>query len=336
MGNKERYISLFARLGEKLDSFGNDTISRNVIHKASAENPWFSAGDIMFSVRAIRETMLREDILTKWLSAYDTDRVTEGRRVGVVMAGNIPLVGFFDMMCVLVCGYDCYVKPSSKDSVLIAYVISLLREIDPGVRIYTYDDSILCDAVIATGSDNTNRYFRERFSGIPALLRGSRYSVAFLEGTETDEQMRGLSMDIFLYNGMGCRNVSLLLVPEGYDVRSLAGRIKPYGTNPKYFNNYRQAKGLMSVQGRGFIDAGNFVIVEDRDFPPAVSVVNYSFYVDKTEAGKWLSENNAKIQTVVSCDNIFPRYAGFGRAQCPYPWDYSDGEDVIGFLISLK
>ncbi len=326
---------MFVRLGEKLSSFGRDSESEKVVERAVAANPWFSADDILFSIEALRERMLQENILEQWLAGYNID-YGRARKVGVVMAGNIPLVGFFDMMCVLACGYECHVKFSSKDSVLMGYITGMLREIEPRVRIYGYDDSAVYDAVIATGSDNTNRYFRERFSGVPALLRGSRYSAAVLEGPETEGELRGLSRDLFLYNGMGCRSVSLLFVPQGYDIYSLAGTLRPDKVNPKYLNNYRQMRSLMSVDGRDFTDGGNFIMARERDFPSAVSVVNYTFYKDRDEVGEWLVQNEEKLQVVVSRENIFGRHAPLGQAQRPFPWDYPDGRDVVRFLIPLE
>lgn len=332
MESKEEYISLFLRLGERLSSFGRDGESRKVVERAAAANPWFSGEDIIFSADALRECMLRKDILERWLSGYDID-YGRPRMVGVIMAGNIPLVGFFDMMCVLACGDECHVKPSSKDTVLIEYIIGILKEIDPRARIYGYDGLEVYDAVIATGSDNTNRYFRERFSGVRSLLRGSRYSAAVLDGTETGGELRGLSADVFRYNGMGCRNVSLLFVPAGYDICRLADAVRPDKVNPKYLNNYRQAKGVMSVQGGDFIDGGSFILIEERDFPSAAGVVNYTFYKDKAEAEAWLAENEEKLQVIVSHESIFGRRAAFGQAQRPYPWDYPDGRDVMRFLV---
>ena len=165
--------------------------------------------------------------------------VAEPRRVLVVMAGNIPLVGFFDMLCVLAAGHRCLVKPSAKDTVLMEYVIGLLRGIDPQVPVEFYDGSTSPDAVIATGSDNANRYFRAQYAGIPALLRGNRQSVAVLGGRETPAQLTALADDIWAYSGLGCRSVSLLFLPEGYDLQ-----LRMPEVNVKYRNSYRQQKAL--------------------------------------------------------------------------------------------
>lgn len=211
---------------------------------------------------AIADDMLRRDRLETWLAPYPVP-VAVPRRVLVVMAGNIPLVGFFDLLCVLAAGHRCLVKPSAKDRVLTEYVVGMLRELDPEVPVGFYDGSSPVDAVIATGSDNANRYFRTQYAGIPALLRGSRQSVAVLSGRETEAQLEGLADDIWAYSGLGCRRVSLLFVPEGYDLR-----LRMPAVNEKYRNNYRQQKALLTMTGRPFRDLGSAVCRRRAGFPP--------------------------------------------------------------------
>lgn len=335
---KEKYISLFARLGDELEGFGNEGVSRAVLKAASLANPWFSTEDMVFAVRSLRENMLREGILREWLGGYEIDYARR-RKIAVIMAGNIPLAGFFDMICVLACGCECHMKPSSKDSVLIAHIVGILRRLDPEIPVFNYAEGGAYDAAIATGSDNTNRYFRSMFAGVPALLRGSRASAAVLDGSETAGQLRGLSEDIFRYNGMGCRSVSLVFVPEGYDMASFAEAVKPAtgGVNPKYIGNYRQERAVAAMQGKTFTDGGCFLLSEERGFPNAVSRLNYTYYKDMAEASDWLARHEGEIQTVVAGDgSLFPRTSGFGLAQHPGPLDYADGRDVAGFLISLK
>ena len=215
----ENAIGLFSRLGCRLRGFGDDARTREVIGRACRENGWFTPADICRAVAAVADGMLRRDALAEWLAPYPVP-VAEPRRVLVVMAGNIPLVGFFDMLCVLAAGHRCLVKPSAKDTVLMEYVIGLLRGIDPQVPVEFYDGSTSPDAVIATGSDNANRYFRAQYAGIPALLRGNRQSVAVLGGRETPAQLTALADDIWAYSGLGCRSVSLLFLPEGYDLQA--------------------------------------------------------------------------------------------------------------------
>ena len=186
-------IETFSALGARLLGFGDDDATRAVIDSACRANGWFTPADIRRAVRAIACDMLQREKLEAWLADYPALPVAEPRRVLVVMAGNIPLVGFFDLLCVLVSGHGCLVKPSAKDSVLMEHVVGLLREIDPSAPVRLHDGTSPVDAVIATGSDNANRYFRAHYAGIPSLLRGSRQSVAVLSGRETPEQLAGLA-----------------------------------------------------------------------------------------------------------------------------------------------
>ena len=234
-------IELFSALGRRLADFGGDAPTQEVAERACRANGWFTPADVRRAVAAIADGMLRRDRLETWLAPYPVP-VAVPRRVLVVMAGNIPLVGFFDLLCVLAAGHRCLVKPSAKDRVLTEYVVGMLRELDPEVPVGFCDGSSPVDAVIATGSDNANRYFRTQYAGIPALLRGSRQSVAVLSGRETEAQLEGLADDIWAYSGLGCRSVSLLFVPEGYDLR-----LRMPAVNEKYRNNYRQQKALLTM-----------------------------------------------------------------------------------------
>ena len=324
----ENAIGLFSRLGCRLRGFGDDARTREVIGRACRENGWFTPADICRAVAAVADGMLRRDALAEWLAPYPVP-VAEPRRVLVVMAGNIPLVGFFDMLCVLAAGHRCLVKPSAKDTVLMEYVIGLLRGIDPQVPVEFYDGSTSPDAVIATGSDNANRYFRAQYAGIPALLRGNRQSVAVLGGRETPAQLTALADDIWAHSGLGCRSVSLLFLPEGYDLQ-----LRMPEVNVKYRNSYRQQKALLTMGGQPFRDLGAAVAVEERAFPAALSRINYSFYKSPAEVGAWLAAHDAGLQCVVSECIACRRRVDFGHAQSPGLTDYPDDRDVIEFLTT--
>ena len=194
-------IDIFSALGYRLAAFGKTPDTVEVVRRAAVENPWFLPQEIIRAVKVIRCEMLERQRLEAWAGAYPPVRTP--KRVLVVMAGNIPLVGFFDLLCVLASGHACRVKPSSKDTVLIGYVVDLLRTIDPAIPLRMAEQGERPDAVIATGSDNANRYFRMLFGGIPSLLRGSRQSVAVLSGRETAAELSGLEEDIFSYSGLG-------------------------------------------------------------------------------------------------------------------------------------
>ena len=322
-------IETFSALGARLLGFGDDDATRAVIDSACRANGWFTPADIRRAVRAIACDMLQREKLEAWLANYPVLPVAEPRRVLVVMAGNIPLVGFFDLLCVLVSGHGCLVKPSAKDSVLMEHVVGLLREIDPSAPVRLYDGTSPVDAVIATGSDNANRYFRAQYAGIPALLRGNRQSVAVLGGRETPAQLTALADDIWAYSGLGCRSVSLLFLPEGYDLQ-----LRMPEVNVKYRNSYRQQKALLTMGGQPFRDLGAAVAVEERAFPAALSRINYSFYKSPAEVGAWLAAHDAGLQCVVSECIACRRRVDFGHAQSPGLTDYPDDRDVIEFLTT--
>lgn len=323
-------IDLFGRLGDRLARFGSDDASRKVLARACAANEWFMPADVLRAVQAVRTELLDRRKLAVWLGRYAVP-ARAPRRVLVVMAGNIPLVGFLDLLCTLAAGHCCLVKPSGKDRVLTEYVIGQLRSIDPSVPVEVCDGQVAAEAVIATGSDNANRYFRVQYAGLPTLLRGSRQSVAVLSGRETAEQWQALADDVFAYSGLGCRNVSLLFVPRGCDVRLAAPAM-----NPKYVNNYRQTKALLEMEGRPFRDLGAAVLVEERAFPTALSRIHYSFYDDLSEVSAWLAQQDGVLQCVATTCLDHPRRTAFGRAQRPALGDYPDDRDVMEFLLDIK
>lgn len=322
-------INLFSELGNRLSLFGEDTVSRSIIVRAQEANVWFTPAAIRRAVAALCSEMLRRDHLEAWLGAYDLT-ATQPRRVLIVMAGSIPLVGFFDLLCVICAGHHCVVKPSGKDLVLLEYIVNLLREIEPYVPISFYDGHEPVDAVIATGSDNATRYFKARFSDIPLLLRGSRQSVAVLSGRESELQLRGLTDDVFAYSGLGCRNVSLIFIPRGHTLR-----LTPPTMNAKYYNNYLQTKALMAMQGISFFDLGTAVLTEQWAFPTALSHINYAFYDTPEEVSAWLTEHDDELQCVVTEHLAHSRRVDFGRAQSPTLTDYPDDRDVMDFLSKI-
>lgn len=323
-------IEIFSELGRRLRGFGTDVAQQRVIERACAANGWFTPRDIRRAVEAISSQMLDPERLRCWLAAYEGIPVAEPRRVLVVMAGNIPLVGFFDLLCVVASGHRCLVKPAAKDRELMEYICGLLREIEPAVAIEEYDGRAAVDGVIATGSDNANRYFRSRYGGIPALLRGNRHSVAVLSGRESESQLEGLADDIWVYSGLGCRNVSLLFVPEGYDLRLRV----PDGMNPKFVNNYRQARALLTMEGQPFVDAGGALLVRRRDFPRMLSELAVAEYRTTVEVDEWLAAHDGELQCVVSTCVDHSRRVDFGRAQSPTLMDYPDDRDILRFLTT--
>lgn len=323
-------IDLFSELGVRLCGFGADDATQAVMEAACRANGWFTPADVRRAVGAIARDMLSREKLEAWLGNYPAVPVAVPRRVLVVMAGNIPLVGFFDLLCTVVSGHRCLLKPSAKDTVLMEYVVGQLRDIDASVPVEFYDGVSPVDAVIATGSDNANRYFRAQYAGIPALLRGSRQSVAVLSGRETPEQLRGLADDIWAYSGLGCRSVSLLFLPEGYDLK-----LEMPDVNPKYINNYRQEKALCEMSGTPYVDFGRAVAVEQQEFPAALSRIAFVRYKTPEEVTAWLTQHDNELQCVVTTLLPHSRRVDFGRAQSPSLTDWPDDRDVLEFLCGL-
>lgn len=326
--DRERNTDTFIELGKRLQGFGEDHISSSIISQAIAANEWFSVSDIVMAVKAIRDEMLAEGNLRNWLSFYPTAQ--SHKRVAIIMAGNLPLVGFFDLMCVLLSGHTAVVKPSSKDSVMMNYIIDILCDINPNIHIKSYTDNTPIDMVIATGGDAAATHFRTRYANIPALIRGSRHSVAVLSGKETPEQMDGLRQDIYSYNGLGCRNVSLVFVPKDWKGSIPA----PNAIVKMKYDNYLCDKAMLTMIGTPYKDLNGALAVESCSFSSAISRIHYTRYDSLDEVKKWLEAHDEELQCIVSTIINHPRRVEFGRAQYPTLWDYADGIDVMKFLTT--
>lgn len=318
-------VGILSTLGARLSDFGHTPTSQRVISEAVAQNGWFTPTDITTAVEAIRLTMLSKEALREWLSHYRLTATPQ--RVAIVMAGNIPLVGFFDLLCTLCSGHSAYIKPSSKDRILMEYIVAQLKEIEPSIPIYTYAPTEQYDLAIATGSDEANDYFRRHFATTRALLRGSRHSVAVLDGTETVEELQGLMKDITLYSGSGCRSVSLIFAPRGTKIE--LPHTAP--TNPKLGNNLRSRRALYTIQKRPFDDYHAFLLIEGKEFPTSLAEVALYRYDDIAEVERWLDAQHDNIQCVVSHLPL-PNAIPFGQAQYPTLRDYADGVDTMLFL----
>lgn len=321
------FIEIFAELGRRLDDFGTEATSRHIIEEAIAQNGWFTERDICAAVEAIRRKMLSRSALEKWMADYTP--TLHPADVALIMAGNIPLVGFFDILCVVASGHRCHLKASSKDAVLTRYIIELLRDIDPDIPLYDYDPAAHYDMVIATGSDEANRYFREHFALTRTLLRGSRFSVAVLDGTESDEELSALMNDITAYSGMGCRSVSVLLAPHGTTPRLP----KREAHNPKLRGTVTAQRALRTMQQLPYHDHGAFLLIEVAEPTHSLATVALCHYETLSEATTWLDDHRNEIQCVVSHIAAIEHRVAFGEAQQPTLWDYADGIDTMQFLL---
>ena len=320
-------IDIFAELGVRLRSFGKEPHTQRIIDEAIEQNEWFSCEDILLAIDAICEEYLDADKLTRWVSEYTAPKSQE--RVAIIMAGNIPLVGFFDMMCALIAGHEAAVKPSSNDRTLTNYIIDTLREISPSIAISEYDPQAEYDKIIATGSNETARHFSTRYASTPSLVRGSRHSVAVLSGNESEPEIAALQRDIFSHNGLGCRSVSLIFLPQGATLQ-----LAPLAMGTMYRGNYRHCKAMRQMMGQPFADFGECIAVEEYGFSANISQINYCFYNSIEEVEQWITKNENELQCIVTNLIKHPRRVDFGRAQYPTLWDYADGVDVMKFLTA--
>ena len=319
-------VDIFTALGERLGDFGSDERSNRIIEDAIAANGWFTRGDILRAVGAIRSEMLQREALTEWLNHYTP--TTCPKRVAVIMAGNIPLVGFFDLLCVLAAGHECHLKPSSKDRVLMSYIVEQLRDIESSIAIYDYSSDATYDMAIATGGDDANAYFREHFATTRTLLRGSRHSAAVLNSKGGAEELRALYNDIPAYSGLGCRSVSMLFVPQGYVPCFERG----VAENVKLRRNIQAMRATLTIENEEFYDAGAFIMRRGKDFAQSLTVVTLCEYTDIEDVKAWLKGNAEHIQCVVSNIGIEGAQP-LGRAQYPALMDYADGVDTMRFLL---
>ncbi len=308
-----------------------------LINNQQKLNPWFTAGNVKKALTAIANE-LTENNLIKWTEAYPLpEEEKNAMRVGVIMAGNIPLVGFHDLLSVLITGNCLIAKTSSKDSQLIIFLSDLLCKINGAFRKrikFTEGTLKNFDVVIATGSDNSSRYFEYYFSKYPNIIRKNRNSIGILDGSESDEQLVKLGDDIFSYFGLGCRNVSKLYLPKGYDLDILSKNWSSFEEvirHSKYANNYDFNKALFLVNRESFYDTGNLLLKEDSRISSPVAVLYYEYYESQHIAEQMTEHLNEKIQCVVGKNGI-----PFGEAQSPHLWDYSDGIDTIEFLLKKK
>ncbi len=303
------------------------------LKSAAIKNPWFTNENLKFNLEQWGKTLTKEN-LNNWLSVYSFSE--NPKNVGIIMAGNIPLVGFHDLISVLLSGHNAMIKASSKDDVLMDFVINYLKNTDEDLNksIQKVERMQQTDAVIATGSNNTARYFEYYFKEIPHIIRKNRTSVAVLNGNESEEDLKKLSEDIFRYFGLGCRNVTKLYLPEHFNTDLLFEAFYDWNSiinHTKYSNNYDYNRAIYLMEQQGFLD-NNFVILkESQELHSPIGVIHYEFYAELDEVKKELKSNEEKIQCVVGNDFEVK----LGETQKPRLSDYADGIDTMKFLNAL-
>jgi len=302
--------------------------------KAFAENHWFIPEFITLSVHNIVQQFLQYEVLKKLLATYQIrDENNNPKKVGLVLAGNIPLVGFHDVLCTFLTGHIAVIKPSSKDAALIKHLVQKLIEWNNEAARYLVLQDLLkgCDAYIATGSNNTGRYFDYYFRNHPTIIRKARTSVAILTGGETEKELESLADDVYQYFGLGCRNVTQLYVPHDYDFVPLLEAFRKYNwtiNHNKYKNNYDYNLAIHLLNNKKYMTNGSILLIEDASPFSPISQLHFQYYEDLKKLKERLL-NNESIQCVIG------ERLPFGAAQCPTLTDFADGVDTMAFLKSL-
>lgn len=329
--NKSQIAEAYVHLGRNMN-----VIPAHILETANAKNNWFTIDNIRKAAEAWAYA-LRDEAVEKWFEKIGFSVSDE--KVGIIMAGNIPFVGLHDLLSVLATGKKAVVKLSSQDEVLMGHVILLLKLEVPQLedRIIISENMSGIDYLIATGSNNSSRYFEYYFSKIPSLIRKSRTSIAVLNGKESDKELLALADDIYTFFGLGCRNITHLLLPTGFELKRLYEAYDKYIDiiqHHKYYNNYMYHKSILLMNLSKHYDNG-FMLFQEKDALHApIATLNYHFYNDIKEAQEYIDRRTDELQCVVS--NAIENAIPFGRAQFPELWDYADGVNIIEFLGALK
>ncbi len=330
----EERIEAFSKLGDKINQMSSEEFE-HLSHQARIQNQWFTEDNIARAFKGIA-SMIQEGELNEWLTKYTIPVVESPKVIGIIMAGNIPMVGFHDLLCVIISGHIAAIKPSSQDDYLTRFLVNALLEIAPELTdsIQLRERLTEIDGLIATGSDNTARYIEYYFRNHPKIIRKNRTSVAVLDGSESSEELSLLGNDLFWYFGLGCRNVSKVFTPEGYDPKDFFEAIEHFNyvaDHNKYRNNYDYHKSILLVNGVRHLDNGFLLWQPSEDLVSPVSILFQKTYSDKSELNEILKLNESKIQCVVG-----KGFTPFGQAQLPRVWDYADNVDTMDFLLNLN
>jgi hypothetical protein len=325
-------ITIMVKLGKYLMEDSDEL--KAVKQKAFEKNKWFTTEFIDLAIKNISEKYLDEKKLSAWISYYHIDDNIQSQKIGVVMAGNIPLVGFHDFLSVFITGHQQVIKLSDKDDVLLKHLIDKMIEWNAKISSAIKTSNLLkdCDAYIATGSNNSARYFNRYFGKYPSVIRNNKTSVAILSGNETLSQLTSLADDVYVYFGLGCRNVTKLFVPVNYDFTILLNVFKKYNyfsDITKYRNNYDYNLALLIMNNTYYMANESIILSENENIFSPVSVLHYSFYENEKSIFQHLKKDE-NIQCIVGEKNI-----PFGQSQSPGLFDYADGIDTIQFLLSL-
>lgn len=324
-------IEILQTLKEYLTDNNHDW--KTIKHRASIANGWFTPEFIDTAVKNIVSSFLDEQKLQAWINHYHIDDNINPKNVGIVMAGNIPLVGFHDFLAVFIAGHKQTIKLSSKDDILMKHIVEKMFHWNSEANQYIVFATMLkgCDAYIATGSNNSARYFDYYFAKYPSIIRRNRTSAAILSGNESAAALEKLSDDIHIYFGLGCRNVTKIYVPEQYDfvplLQSFSG-YKYFTDHHKYRNNYDYNLSLLILNNRFYMTNESIILVENPSLFSPIAQLNYEFYANADEVIETLRMSE-DVQCIAGTD------ISFGQSQSPSLMDYADGVDTMQFLLTL-
>ena len=349
----QKRITAFAKLGDFLSQFSVDNIKKidNIEHNeiffdgflhqiklAQEKNSWFTKDNILFSLNSWSKSLNKSN-LNHFANSIETT-INSAKKVAIIMAGNIPLVGFHDFLSVLISGHSVLVKQSSNDKHLLPFLAKYLEYVEDGFKgkiVFTEEKLSNFDAVIATGSNNTARYFEYYFKDKPSIIRKSRNSVAIITDKVTDEDFKNLSNDVFQYFGLGCRSVSKLYVPKDFNFDAFFNGMyskKDIINNAKYANNYDYNKAVYLMSEFDLLENGFLMIKEDKSYSSPIATVFYEYYDNEIDLKIKLQQDKKKIQCIVAKDFIENEVA-FGQTQHPQLTDYADGVNTLEFLANI-
>ncbi|MCY4215424.1 MAG: acyl-CoA reductase [Flavobacteriaceae bacterium] len=300
------------------------------------KNKWFTENYVLYSLKKYVECFTIEK-LEHWLNSYSLN-ISNPKNIGLILAGNIPAVGFHDVICAWLSGHHPIIKCSSKDDQLIPFLCSYIEKIVETSCFEFVDRLKGYDAVMATGTNNTIHHLEYYFRHVPNLLRRNRSSIAILNGDETPQEINRLGIDLFMYYGLGCRNVSKIYFPENYNLKNFVQKLKKYdyvGYSSKFHNNYTYQKAINFLQNIPFVDADFFLLQENKAVCSPISVIYYEFYKSIEWVKLEIDNKQNEIQCVVCKHSEFKNSISFGTSQSPQLWDYADGIDTMSFLMNL-
>ena len=356
--NLKKRIEAFSQLGDFLNVCSNENQNikntesdiikkhhesfRKLIQEAHNYNGWFTEENVRSAIGAIAKSLTMEEI-NNWIEKYKENiaQSISPKTIVVIMAGNIPVVGFHDFLCVLMSGNKFLGKLSSQDKYLLPAIADVLIEIEPGFSKlieFTEERIKKIDAIIATGSNNTSRYFEYYFGKYPNIIRKNRNSIAILNGNETEEELKNLAKDIFQYFGLGCRNVSKIFIPEKYSFEFFFNAVNDFQevkNHHKYFNNYEYNKAIYLINTEKHYDNGFLILKESQSLYSPVGVIYFEYYSEINEVIKKLETDKNNIQCVISKNKKITKSIPFGQSQLPHLWDYADDVDTMEFLLKL-